>query len=66
VTGDECMPLPYYANTIIEQGSMREGSKVAVTCIGGHRYPDGHIKKVIECSDGYWIPDVLPPCLSMQ
>lgn len=41
-----------------------DDDRAVFQCLTGHRFPDGHLTKTIECLDEVWHPDTLDPCLS--
>ena len=61
---DSCVPLPYHTNAMVYQNANELQSIAIVTCTDGHRFPDGHKNKTLEClDDKSWYPEVIPPCL---
>ena len=61
-----CEAHPYYMHTTVDLLGYDGAMQSTVTCIMGHRYPDGYVSKLITCRDGQWIPEDLEPCLGMH
>ena len=54
-----CRPPGIITNTSAE---YIDDLTLAVTCLPGHRYPDGYNVKFMYCVNGQWAPYILPAC----